>query len=139
MKKSNVFRRSFWYWGIIWAVLFSLTGVVFGYGSHEGAAAVFTADSKSRQDGSSTLPPTNNNTELEGSPVIGGGVRTPPDIGAAGTASSTPPVRTESPTDEPAILPDVSPVPKQPSDTERSPDATGQPFGQPDHYKKKQE
>ena len=80
-----------------------------------------------------------NNKEEEGSPVIGGGVRKPPDIGAAGTASSTPPVRTESPTDEPAIIPDVSPVPTHPSDTDSSPVPDGQPLGQPDHLKKKQE
>ncbi|GJL58266.1 MAG: hypothetical protein NPIRA03_11230 [Nitrospirales bacterium] len=70
------------------------------------------------------------------SPLIGGGVRTPSDIGASGTSSSTPPVRTESPTDEPQVLPDVSPVPTHPSVPERAPVKESAPLGQPHHLQK---
>lgn len=139
MKKPNVWSGSLGGLGLLLCVLFPLTGIVFGYGSPERISTVLTAESKGRQDGPSTLPPTKGHTEHEGSPVIGGGVKNPPDIGAAGTASPTPPVRTESPTDEPAIFPDVSPIPTHPSDTNSSPVADGQPLGQPDHLKKKQE
>lgn len=77
-----------------------------------------------------------NNPSGEDSPLIGGGVRTPPDIGASGTSSSTPPVRTESPTDEPHILPDVSPVPTDPSTPEKAPVKESEPLGQPDQLQK---
>lgn len=76
------------------------------------------------------------NPSGEDSPLIGGGVRTPPDIGASGTASSTPPVRTESPTDEPQILPEVSPVPTHPSTPEKAPVKESKPLGQPNHHLK---
>jgi hypothetical protein len=75
----------------------------------------------------------------EDSPLIGGGVRTPPDIGASGTSSSTPPVRTESPTDEPHIVPDVSPVPPDPSTPEKAPFKESEPLGQPDQLQKSPE
>ena len=77
-----------------------------------------------------------NNTSGEDSPLIGGGVRMPPDIGASGTSSSTPPVRSESPTDEPHILPDVSPVPRHPSIPEKAPVKESEPLGQPDQFQK---
>lgn len=73
------------------------------------------------------------NPSGEESPLIGGGVRMPPDIGASGTASSTPPVRTESPTDEPKILPDASPVPTHPLGPESAPVKESEPLGQPNH------
>ena len=84
---------------------------------------------------------------MEESPVLGGGVRNPPDIGMAGTASPTPPVRTESPTDEPDILPPASPSLPHPSDStvapleEAEPDIVSpsdktEPLGQPDFLKK---
>lgn len=72
----------------------------------------------------------------EDSPLIGGGVRTPPDIGASGTSSSTPPVRTESPTDEPSILPDASPVPTDSSIPEKAPVKESEPLGQPNQFEK---
>ncbi len=71
------------------------------------------------------------NPSGEDSPLIGGGVRTPPDIGASGTSSSTPPVRTESPTDELHILPDVSPVPTDSLIPEKAPVKESEPLGQP--------
>ncbi len=77
-----------------------------------------------------------NNPSGEDSPLIGGGVRTPPDIGASGTASSTPPVQSESPTDEPHILPDVSPVPMHPSIPEKAPVKESEPLGQPNQFQK---
>ena len=77
-----------------------------------------------------------NNPSGEDSPLIGGGVRTPPDIGASGTSSSTPPVRTESPTDEPQVLPDVSPVPTDPSTPEKAPVKESEPLGQPSQLQK---
>ena len=77
-----------------------------------------------------------NNPSGEDSPLIGGGVRTPPDIGASGTSSSTPPVRTESPTDEPNILPNVSPVPTDPSTPEKAPVKESEPLGQPNQLQK---
>lgn len=139
MRKLNcadtMWIKSWCFSGFLLAFIFPFTGIVVGYGS----STEFTAESGGRQNSQSTLPSSGHNKEEEGSPVIGGGVRKPPDIGAAGTASPTPPVRTESPTDEPAIIPDVSPVPTHPSDTESSPVADGQPLGQPDHLKKKQE
>ncbi|MFZ1747472.1 MAG: hypothetical protein WBO24_18325 [Nitrospirales bacterium] len=76
------------------------------------------------------------NPSTEHSPLIGGGVRTPPDIGASGTASSTPPVRAESPTDQSQIFPDVSPVPMHPSTPERAPVKESEPLGQPTHLQK---
>jgi hypothetical protein len=111
-------------------------------GSHDDHNNVSSESLPGKPQGSTTRPaptlPSTNGTE-DGSVVIGDGIRTPPDIGAAGTASPTPPLRFESPTDEPAILPDVSPVPTLPSDTESSPDPIGKPFGQPNHFKNKQE
>lgn len=77
-----------------------------------------------------------NDPSGEDSPLIGGGVRTPPDIGASGTASPTPPVRSESPTDEPQILPDISPVPTHPSTPEKAPVKESEPLGQPNHLQK---
>lgn len=77
-----------------------------------------------------------NNPSGEVSPLIGGGVRTPPDIGASGTASSTPAIRSESPTDEPPILPDVSPVPMHPSIPEKAPVKESEPLGQPNQFQK---
>ncbi|MGP0593647.1 hypothetical protein ACTRXD_14080 [Nitrospira sp. T9] len=76
------------------------------------------------------------NPSGEDTPLIGGGIRTPPDIGASGTSSSTPPVRTESPTDEPDILPDVSPVPTDPSTPEKAPVKESEPLGQPKQLEK---
>ncbi|WNM62676.1 hypothetical protein [Candidatus Nitrospira neomarina] len=76
------------------------------------------------------------NPSGEDSPLIGGGVRIPPDIGASGTSSSTPPVRTESPTDEPDILPDASPVPTDPSIPEKAPVKESEPLGQPKQLEK---
>lgn len=139
MKKPNVWSGSLWGSGLLLCVLFPLTDIAFGYGIPERISTVLTAESQGRQDGPSTLPSTKGHTEHEGSPVIGGGVRNPPDIGAAGTASSTPPVRTESPTDKPAILPDASTVPQDPSNGGSVPDAESQPLGQPDHFRKQKE
>jgi hypothetical protein len=84
---------------------------------------------------------------MEELPVLGGGVRNPPDIGMAGTASPTPPVRTESPTDEPDIFPPASPGLPHPSDSTVAPLEEGEPdivspsdkaepLGQPDFLKK---
>ena len=106
------------------------------------AMAFFLAEAAlgdSLQDTSSDGTQSNghsNNKFGEDSPLIGGGVRTPPDIGASGTASSTPPVRSESPTDEPHILPDVSPVPRHPSIPEKAPVKESEPLGQPDQFQK---
>jgi len=73
--------------------------------------------------------------QAEESPLIGGGIKHPPDIGAAGTASPTPPVRTESPTDEPELLPPQSPIPPAPNHS-RSSSSTGrieiEPLGDPE-------
>lgn len=70
------------------------------------------------------------NVPTKDSPLIGGGIKRPPDIGAAGTASPTPPVRTESPTDEPDLLPDQSPVPSASIDSRSFP-GTGRPEVEP--------
>ncbi|HBP86587.1 MAG TPA: hypothetical protein DD706_02690 [Nitrospiraceae bacterium] len=97
--------------GVILALIFPLAEPVFAEGSHE--AAFDGIPSKSGSERQSTSPPAGETLE-DSSLIIGGGVRRPPDIGASGTASSTPPVRSESPTNEPQILPDVSPVPSHP-------------------------
>lgn len=99
------------------------------------AMAFFLADAALGADGIQSNGHSNNPSGEE-SPLIGGGVRTPPDIGASGTSSSTTPVRTESPTDEPQILPDVSPVPTDPSTPEKAPVKESEPLGQPDHLQK---
>lgn len=99
------------------------------------AMAFFLADAALGADGIQSNGHSTNPSGEE-SPLIGGGVRTPPDIGASGTSSSTPPVRTESPTDEPHILPDVSPVPTDPSTPEKAPVKESEPLGQPDQLQK---
>ncbi|MGD9852817.1 MAG: hypothetical protein AB7T38_16310 [Nitrospirales bacterium] len=58
--------------------------------------------------------PERQKTETDDSLLIGGGIHRPPDIGAAGTTSPTPPVRIESPIDEPDLLPSKAPVPSDP-------------------------
>lgn len=129
---DQVFKASLRCVGLMLAVMFPLAEPVLGDGSHEASADGIHF--KGSSENQSTSPPVGDNTE--DSPLIGGGVRTPPDIGASGTASSTPPVRTESPTDEPQILPDVSPVPTNPSDPEMAPVKESEPLGQPNHFKK---
>ncbi|MEO8326714.1 MAG: hypothetical protein ABI618_12740 [Nitrospirota bacterium] len=125
--------------GLICVVLFLVAWSVVGGDSLMASSGTSIKESKDQADRQSTIPDRGDTKENENSPVIGGGVRIPPDIGASGTASATPPVRTESPTDEPQILPDVSPVPAHPSDPE-IPSATEiQPLGQPDHLKKRKE
>ncbi|WNM56680.1 hypothetical protein [Candidatus Nitrospira allomarina] len=110
--------------GLIFAVVFSLTEAALGDSLQE------TSSGGIQSNGHSTNP------SGEDSPLIGGGVRTPPDIGASGTSSSTPPVRTESPTDEPKILPDVSPLPTDPSTPEKAPVKESEPLGQPNQLQK---
>ncbi|GJL68598.1 MAG: hypothetical protein NPIRA06_12330 [Nitrospirales bacterium] len=109
---------------VMFAIAFSLPEVALGENSQD------TSSDGIQSNGHS------NNTSGEDSPLIGGGVRTPPDIGASGTASSTPPVRTESPTDEPEILPDVSPVPTDPSTPEKARVKESEPLGQPNQLQK---
>jgi hypothetical protein len=124
--------------GLILAVFFLVAGPAVGDESLLASSGTFTNESKGKPDSQSTIPPGGDTKENENSPVIGGGIRTPPDIGASGTASPTPPVRTESPTGEPQLLPDVSPVPAHPSDTtENSSAVESQPLGQPDPLKKR--
>ncbi len=110
--------------GVMLAGVFSLAQPVFGKNVQN------TSSEEIHSNGHSKHPSTGD------SPLIGGGVRTPSDIGASGTASSTPPVRTESPTDEPQVLPDVSPVPTHPSVPERAPVKESAPLGQPNHLQK---
>lgn len=129
---DQVFRASLRCLGLMLAVMFPLAEPVLGDGFHETSADGI--QSKGCSEHQSTSPPVGDNTE--DTPLIGGGVRTPPDIGASGTASSTPPVRTESPTDEPQILPDVSPVPTHPSNPESAPVKESEPLGQPNHLQK---
>ncbi|MEX2491580.1 MAG: hypothetical protein WD425_07440 [Nitrospirales bacterium] len=66
------------------------------------------------------LPSTNDTTDS--SVIIGDGIRTPPDIGVAGTSSPTPPLRFESPTDQSDIFPETTPV---------TPDSSATPDGFP--------
>lgn len=136
LKQANkIWRAISGRMGLICAVLFLVAGTVGGGHSLMASSGTSINESKDQVDRQSPIPHKGDTKENENSPVIGGGVRTPPDIGAAGTASATPPVRTESPTDEPQILPDISPVPAHPSDPE-IPSATEiQPLGQPDHLK----
>jgi hypothetical protein len=121
--------------GVLLAVMFPLAEPVLGDGFHGTSAD--GVQSKGSSDNPSTFPPVG--SHREDSPLIGGGVRTPPDIGASGTASSTPPVRTESPTNETQILPDVSPVPTHPSAPEKAPVEENKPLGQPQHLQKMHE
>ncbi|MBA3613385.1 MAG: hypothetical protein H0W49_10855 [Nitrospirales bacterium] len=116
--------------GIMVAVLFSMAGPVLGNGAVEAV---------DRSENQAAFPPESKTIEKQNSPLIGSGVRTPPDIGASGTASSTPPVRTESPTDEPHILPDVSSAPPHPLAPESAPNVESPPIGQPDHLQRMQE
>lgn len=124
---------------LICAVLFFVGGPVGGVNSLIASSSTSIKESKDQADRQSTIPDRGDRKENENSPVIGGGVRIPLDIGGFGTASATPPVRTESPTDEPQILPDISPVPAQPSDPENPSATETQPLGQPDHLKKRKE
>ncbi|WP_342347623.1 hypothetical protein [uncultured Nitrospira sp.] len=107
---------------IMVVVLFSMAGPLLGDGAVAAAC---------RSENQAAFSHENRKQEKQDSPLIGNGVRTPPDIGALGTASSTPPVRTESPTDEPQILPDISPVPTHPSDQDKAPVKENEPLGQP--------
>ncbi|MEO6203158.1 MAG: hypothetical protein ABIU05_22055 [Nitrospirales bacterium] len=132
---DQVFRASLRCLGLMLTVMFLLAGPVLGDGFQETSADGI--QSKGSSENQSTFPPVGG--DRADSPLIGGGVRTPPDIGASGTASSTPPVRTESPTGEPQILPEVSPVPAYPSDPGNPSATETQPLGQPDHLKKRKE
>ncbi len=135
MKKQavalQVSRASLCGIGLMLAMIFPLAEPVLGDGFPE--ASTDGIQSKGSSENQTTPPPGGDKTE--DSLLIGGGVRTPPDIGASGTSSSTPPVRTESPTDEPQIFPDVSHVPTHPSDPESAPGKESEPLGQPNHFK----
>ncbi len=128
---DQVFRASLRCLGLMFAVMPPLAETVLGNGFDETSAEI---QSQGRSENQSTFPSVGG--DREDSPLIGGGVRTPPDIGASGTASSTPPVRTESPTGDPQILPDVSTVPTDPSNPEMAPIKENEPLGQPNHLKK---
>ena len=92
----------------------------------------YEGDISSRESFSDPLP---HNAD-ERSVVIGDGIRVPPDIGAAGTSSSTPPIRAESPTDEPDVLPSSTLVAPDPSDPANpSSGKAPPPLGQPDFLK----
>ncbi|GJL67048.1 MAG: hypothetical protein NPIRA05_20190 [Nitrospirales bacterium] len=133
MKKTavadQVFRVSLPCLGFMFVVMSPLAEPVFGDDSNE--APTDEIQSKDRSGNSS--PSMGDKTK--DSPILGEGVRTPPDIGASGTASSTPPVGTESPTDDPQILPDISPVPTHPLNSEMAPINESEPLGQPNHLK----
>jgi hypothetical protein len=131
-------------WIIVLVVL--LFSPVFGADRHESSSG----DPRSREStgmSKESPVPEQPKTETDQSPIIGDGVRTPPDIGAAGTATPTPPVRSESPTDEPDMLPSISPGLPQPSDSSIAPLDEGEssvvsptdkdkPLGQPDFPEK---
>lgn len=85
------------------------------------------ADSSTKQP--STTEPEN---QTHRSPLIGGGVHRPPDIGTAGTATPTPSVKTESPTDEPRIMPSETPMLPDPQGSQDSVQVPVAPLGQPD-------
>ncbi|MDT3778838.1 hypothetical protein PJI16_14825 [Nitrospira sp. MA-1] len=136
MKKTavadQVFRVSLSCLGFMFVVMSPLTEPVFGDEFKE--VPTDEIQSKDRSENPSTSPSIGEKTK--DSPILGEGVRTPPDIGASGTASSTPPVGTESPTDDPQILPDISPVPTHPLNSEMAPINESEPLGQPNHLKK---
>lgn len=113
--------------GVMVAILFSMAGPVLGKSGGEPAVT---------PDNQSTVPSEKKTPGKQDSPLIGHGVHTPADIGASGTATTTPPVRTESPTDDPQILPNISPVPSHPSNPETAPIKESEPLGQPNHLKK---
>lgn len=109
--------------GMLLATMCGLTGPVWG-------------DEPS--DFSSQLPRATSETESENSPLIGGGVHRPPDIGAGGTASPTPSIRSESPTGEPDIFPFETPVPSDPPHPPKpsqSGEEDAQPLGDPEFMK----
>jgi hypothetical protein len=121
----------------------SFFGMSFGEGIFHAVAEEPTGKS---QPGSSVNP--DKTPEKEGlAPVLGGGIRKPPDIGAGGVATPTPPVETQSPTNEPEIVPPASLGLPQPSDSTIPPLDEGEPpvglpsdqdehLGQPDFLKK---
>lgn len=129
---------STWLSGFVFSLIF-LCGPAFG--SNDQVESSSEAD---RQDSTGRPQQTpDSETSQEGtkqSPVLGKGVRTPPDVGAGGTATPTPPVRSESPTGEPEILPPGSPGLPQPSDSTSAPldedivpsSESDEPLGQPD-------
>ncbi|HNP59367.1 MAG TPA: hypothetical protein PKM72_00935 [Nitrospirales bacterium] len=133
MKKTavadQVFRVSLPCLGFMLVVMFPLAEPVFGDDSNEAPADEIHSKDRSEN------PSPSIGDKTKDSPILGEGVRTPPDIGASGTASSTPPVGTESPTDDPQILPDISPVPTHPLNSEMAPINESEPLGQPNHLK----
>lgn len=94
-------------------------------GAHDNQNAVSSESTahKSQESAPGTTPalPSTNDTE-DRSVIIGDGIRTPPDIGVAGTASPTPPLRFESPTEQSDIFPETTPV---------TPDSSATPDGFP--------
>ena len=94
----------------------------FGNTGYASEAEPHASDSRKQPDPSLPQPD---------SPVIGGGVRNPPDIGAAGTGTVKDPVRSESPTEEPSIIPPITPPKSEQSEPIEAP-LLRKPFGQPD-------
>lgn len=123
--------------GIFFSMIF-LCGPAFG--NNEQAPSSSEGDRQDSAARPQQTPDSETQEETERSPVIGKGIRKPPDIGAAGTATPTPPVRSESPTGEPDILPPGSPGLPQPSDSTSPPLdddivpplESDEPLGQPD-------
>lgn len=128
--------------GVIpWMVfpLLFLCGPAFGGNEHEPSSS--EGDRQDSAEKPHQTPDSETPQEETGrSPVMGKGIRKPPDVGAAGTATPTPPVRSESPTGEPEILPPGSPGLPQPSDSTSAPldedivppSESDEPLGQPE-------
>lgn len=128
----------------VFLVSFSVP-VLGGDGLHAVAKDV-SRESQERSN-SSSINPDKSTEERKTSPVLGGGIRKPPDVGAGGVATPTPPLETQSPTNEPEIVPPASPGLPHPSDSTIAPLDEGEPpvvspsdedkpLGQPDFLRK---